>query len=228
MGNDCFPLNSNQLYCNDHLNKRKSWAKLTFMSLRINGQLLRPSKLKESSKRLPKGISFPEREWGFVSKGSARFSQNSSVTKKCHFLTQVQKLRIFQIFDRSNHGYVCWEDFFNSISIFYFGNEKMLATLMFIIFDEKLEKRLSRFELTLLTELNAHYLLDTANDGSDIELEPEEIVENLLSGKDSIGLSDWLNKCYDYFDFNQFRRFFNIFREEKLEKQLVENFNDWN
>lgn len=42
----------------------------------------------------------------------------------------------------------------------------MLATLMFIIFDEHLEKKLSMSQLTLLIDLNAHYLLDSMNEGS--------------------------------------------------------------
>ena len=37
-----------------------------------------------------------------------------------------------------------------------------------------------------------------------------------------------MKKSSQYFDFNRFRNVFNIFVEEKLEKELIENFNEWN
>jgi hypothetical protein len=42
------------------------------------------------------------------------------------------------------------------------------------------------------------------------------VVEGLLKGKKWIGLSEWLEGAFDYFNFNEFRRLFNIFKEEKL------------
>lgn len=57
---------------------------------------------------------------------------------------------------------------------------------------------------------------------------PEEVVEKMLDGSKSIKLSEWLEKCPKFFLIARFRRLFNIFIEEKLEKELIRNFSDWN
>lgn len=48
---------------------------------------------------------------------------------------QMQKKRIYEVFDRSSNGYVNWVDFYDSISLCYFGSDRILATIMFMIFD---------------------------------------------------------------------------------------------
>lgn len=34
--------------------------------------------------------------------------------------------------------------------------------------------------------------------------------------------------CKNYFSVTKFRKFFNVFTEERLEKELIKNFNEWN
>lgn len=70
------------------------------------------------------------------------------------------------MFDRSSNGYVNWVDFYDSISLCYFGSDQILATIMFMIFDEFLDKRLDKHQLSLLVDLNANYLYDHSVVGS--------------------------------------------------------------
>ncbi len=78
----------------------------------------------------------------------------------------MQKKRIYEVFDRSNNGFVNWVDFYDSISLCYFGDDQTLATIMFIIFDEFLDKKLDHHQLSLLVDLNATYLHDQSVVGS--------------------------------------------------------------
>ena len=58
--------------------------------------------------------------------------------------------------------------------------------------------------------------------------EPDEIVEGILRNNEKVGIEEWLKVSQTYFDFSRFRRMFNIFVEEQMEKDLVYNFNEWN
>lgn len=79
---------------------------------------------------------------------------------------KTQKKRIFEVFDRSRNGYVNWRDFYDSITLCYFGDDITMATIMFIIFDEFLDKRLDAEQVALLVDLNANYLFDGSIMGS--------------------------------------------------------------
>ena len=75
-----------------------------------------------------------------------------------HIYIQQQTKRIFDVFDVDGDGRVNWPDFYTMISICYYGHEKFLSVLMFIIFDYHLDRKLDRTGLTLLLDLNAIYL----------------------------------------------------------------------
>ena len=49
-----------------------------------------------------------------------------------------------------------------------------------------------------------------------------------MRGKEYLSIEDWLKSCKDYFSFGKFRKFFNILAEERLEKELIKHFNEWN
>lgn len=47
----------------------------------------------------------------------------------------MQKRRIYDIFDLSANGSLNWSDFYDSISLCYFGDTTIMSMLMFMIFD---------------------------------------------------------------------------------------------
>jgi hypothetical protein len=68
---------------------------------------------------------------------------------------------------------VCWSDFFSWVSICYFASEKVLATLLFMIFDLHKDRTLDETQVTLLVDLNAAYLKGQVwEGGSEVELDP--------------------------------------------------------
>lgn len=83
---------------------------------------------------------------------------------------QMQKRRIYDIFDRSANGWLSWTDFYDSISLCYFADAPIMAMLMFMIFDQFLEKELDRHQLTLLVDLNAVYLHEGSLNGSEFNI----------------------------------------------------------
>lgn len=57
---------------------------------------------------------------------------------------------------------------------------------------------------------------------------PFDVAEHLLEGKNTLSIENWLRHYKTYFNMSKFRRFFNIFVEEKLEKELIQSFSELN
>lgn len=50
----------------------------------------------------------------------------------------------------------------------------------------------------------------------------------MLNKKQSLTLEVWLREFKHYFSMSKFKRIFNIFVEEKIEKDLIKHFNEYN
>lgn len=60
---------------------------------------------------------------------------------------QINKKRVFEIFNFDSHGYVDWNNFYSMISVCYFAPEEVMAVIMFMIFDNSLSKQLVKSEM---------------------------------------------------------------------------------
>jgi hypothetical protein len=105
-----------------------------------------------------------------------------------------------------------------------YGSEEVLAVIMFAIFDSELRLQLSRPQLTELLSLNSKYLRE---DGS-VEIDEETALEGLLRDAESLALGQWLEEAAIYIDFGKFRRVFNVWAEEEVERELAERFMELN
>lgn len=66
--------------------------------------------------------------------------------------------RLFEFFDYDSKGFVDWNSFFSAITICYFGSEKNLALLMFMVFDHALDFKIDETYQQLMVECNEQYL----------------------------------------------------------------------
>lgn len=69
--------------------------------------------------------------------------------------------RLFEFFDVDSQGFVDWNSFFSALTICYFGSDKDLAVVMFMMFDNSLDFELDKTYLTLLIETNEPFLNET-------------------------------------------------------------------
>jgi Ca2+-binding EF-hand superfamily protein len=66
--------------------------------------------------------------------------------------------RLFEFFDFDSKGFVDWNSFFSAITICYFGTERNLALLMFMVFDHSLDFKLEEEYQKLMLQCNEAYL----------------------------------------------------------------------
>jgi Ca2+-binding EF-hand superfamily protein len=132
--------------------------------------------------------------------------------------------RLYEFFDIDSKGFVDWNSFFSALTICYFGSDKDLSVILFMMFDNSLDFELDKIYLTLMIETNESYLKEKDND----EPMPYEEVVEKLQGFLPLHIDKWLKVAQKYFDFSKFRKIFNVFLEEKMEKELVKHFHSWN
>lgn len=75
-----------------------------------------------------------------------------------------------------SQGFVDWNSFFSALTICYFGSDKDLAVVMFMMFDNSLDFELDKTYLTLMIETNESFLKEK-EDGEAMTY--EEVVKEL-------------------------------------------------
>ena len=61
-----------------------------------------------------------------------------------------------------------------------------------------------------------------------LELDPSDIAKEMMKAKTKLSIDQWIEKSGKYFDFSKYRRLFNVFKEERIQKELITNFVEWN
>ena len=108
--------------------------------------------------------------------------------------------RLYEFFDIDSKGFVDWNSFFSALTICYFGSDKDLSVILFMMFDNSLDFELDKIYLTLMIETNESYLKEKDND----EPMPYEEVVEKLQGFLPLHIDKWLKVAQKYFDFSKF------------------------
>lgn len=88
-------------------------------------------------------------------------SESGDLFERTRRLTQDTVKRIFEIFDREERDLLNFTNFLRGLSIFNFAPEETMLAIMFMIYDQPLEKTLKRSELVELYNDNKRFLLDS-------------------------------------------------------------------
>lgn len=86
--------------------------------------------------------------------------------------------RIFEIFDREEKQLLSFSNFLRGLSICNFGPEETMLAIMFMIYDQLLERVLTRADLLELYKDNRKFLLD-----ADLYESADEFVREFLKSE---------------------------------------------
>lgn len=101
----------------------------------------------------------------------------------------------------------------------------MLA-IMFMMYDQVLERTLKRPDLVELFKDNRKFLLDP-----DLYDSADDFTKELMDPKQlELDVDQFVNRCRDKQMFNteEYKRIYSVFMEERIEKELAVNFTSWN
>jgi|JI6StandDraft_1071083.scaffolds.fasta_scaffold19071_4 hypothetical protein len=101
----------------------------------------------------------------------------------------------------------------------------MLA-IMFMMYDQVLERTLKRPDLVELFKDNRKFLLDP-----DLYDSADDFTKELMDPKQlELDVDQFVNRCRDKQMFNteEYKRIYSVFMEERIEKELAVNFSSWN
>lgn len=99
----------------------------------------------------------------------------------------------------------------------------MLA-IIFMIYDEGLERKLNSVQLAHLYTNHKRFLLEPEL------MEQDDFIKEMLGSKEEVEVEEFMGKCMkkNIYNLDEYKRIYSVFPEERIEKELAVNFTEWN